>query len=67
MYFKVLDCLTGRLKYRFSETSFFMANVVDGLFCLDFEKATPFARNYVQYLKVDETLLKAEISSSSVC
>lgn len=67
VYFRVLDVVIERLSERFSEESLALADAVDGLFNLDFKKSEIFRETYTRVLKINSSLLEAEITIAKKC
>lgn len=67
VYNRVLDTITQRLEQRFSEESLLLAEAVDSLFNFDFENSKPFLDHYGEILKINTTLLAAEMTIAKIC
>jgi len=67
VYFRVLDVVTERLDERFNEESLALACAVDGLFDLDIQRSKLFLETYSGVLKINSTLLQAEMAIAKNC
>ncbi|KAL4119197.1 hypothetical protein QTP88_012041 [Uroleucon formosanum] len=67
IYFQIIDSVIVNLKYRISDESLVLANSLEQLIKMDFEKGSYFINHYKDVVNIDLTSLKVEMLLTKNC